>query len=237
MKKLFHLHLKVTTTTKNETELFLKNVIKIHISKQLNTFLYNHLFKNSPFRNLTWFKGLSWLYWPLSASPSWQTSAAHPQRSPESSAPPGNPSPSQSCGPQYHLLSEIPCMPLGMPGQLTVQWTVPVITQCSLDMPWQWGERTGVWSCACHLFPHLFTFKHMADHFGCAVDLRGFLHIMRNKPPSCHEYHQVTYVCYVWYCAQCMVHHDLLQTNYTDSERLSLAKNYQISSNIQQLQI
>ena len=77
----------------------------------------------------------------------------------------------------------------------------------------------------------------MADHLGCAVDLGGFLYIMRNKPPSCHEYHQVTYVCYVWYCAQCMVHHDFLQANYTDSERSSLAKNYQINPNIQQLQI
>jgi len=39
MKK-FHLYLKVaTTTTKNETELFIKNEIKIQISKQLNTFL------------------------------------------------------------------------------------------------------------------------------------------------------------------------------------------------------
>lgn len=180
---------------------------------------------------------LGLLYWPPSASPSWQTSAAHPRRSPESSAPPGSPSPSQSCGPQYHLLSEIPCMPLGMPGRLTVQWTVPVTTQCSLDMPWQLGERREAWSCACRLFPHLFTFKHMADHFGCAIDLGGFLHIMRNKPPSCHEYHQVTYVCYVWYCAQCVVHHDLLQTNYTDSERLSLAKKYQISSSIQQPEI
>jgi len=59
MKK-FHLNLKVaTSTTKNETELFLENEIKIQISKQLNTFLYNHFFKNLPFHNLTGFKGLS----------------------------------------------------------------------------------------------------------------------------------------------------------------------------------
>jgi hypothetical protein len=60
---------------------------------------------------------------------------------------------------------------------------------------------------------------------------------MRNKPPSRHEYHQVTYVCYVWYGAQCMVHHNLLQANYTGNEKLSLANSYQIRPNKQQLQI
>jgi hypothetical protein len=58
MKK-FHHFLKAattTTTTKSETEIFLKKEIKIQRSKQLNTFLYNHFFKNSPFPSLTGFK-------------------------------------------------------------------------------------------------------------------------------------------------------------------------------------
>jgi len=55
MKK-FHLYLKVaSSTTKNETELFLKNELKFQISEQLNIFLHNHFFKNSHFPNLIGF--------------------------------------------------------------------------------------------------------------------------------------------------------------------------------------